>query len=473
MNELDAGPQRAEAPATQEATVGEGETAAMAEGGAAGEGGTASEAAFTSEGPLPAVAGEGEAGSPTASELAFGGPQLSPLERSAGEERMGRADLDSQRLQPGLDDQTVAQRSSELKAVLGVDVNFQQLLEEAGQGNMRQTVERELPNIARMGFHTVRVNVPVHDPSRYEDYKQVLEGVQSYNAAHPEAPVKVDLLANPPVSDYSIEGASGQGQSCAAHVKSFIAYCGAGLVSQTVDAVELFNEPEAEWQDQSVGLDTAGAATRDSTVMNAGMGDLEGQLPDGVGVTAGAHEWDPASESDVLAQLAAQFGDQERGDPAALQAGAAAAIEGSSFGARLSQFAIDYRARRFSDRDPGEVVEIPIALHIYNSPLVSRGLMDAVAAIAARPDINCRFQTRVTEFQIDALAHNNPSPEQLADGIVSLGVQVMDAAAQHADRLQILQMIAFSYHHRLDAGATGTDFGLKDNAPLADTVQHA
>jgi hypothetical protein len=457
MQEQEQAPQSAEEPAAEEA---------------AAAGPSASEAAFSTEGELPPVAEEAAPAAPSASELAYG-PPLTPLERSAGQERMGREDLDAQRLQPGLDDATVAQRSGELKAVLGVDVNFQQLLEEAGQGNMRQTVDRELPGIARLGFHTVRVNVPVHDPGRYEDFKQVLEGVAGYNAAHPDAPIKVDLLANPPVGDLSIEGATGEGQGLAAETQRFIAYCGPELVGRTVDAVEVYNEPEAEWHDDATGLDVNGAAERDSTIMNAAMGGLEDQLPGGVGVTAGAHEWDPASEAGVLAQVASQLGEAERGDPAALQAGAAAAILDSGFATRLSRFAADYRARRFGDRDPGEVVEIPIALHIYNSPLVSRGLMDAVAAIAGRPDINCRFAVRVTEFQIDAMAHDSPGSEQLADGIVSLGVQVMDAAAQHADRLQILQMIAFSYHHRLDAGATGTDFGLKDNAPLAETVGHA
>jgi hypothetical protein len=434
---------------------------------------------FLAGGPLPAVLPDpGGVPGPSASDQAFGSTIAAPmipagpgedLLRSAGEERTGRADLDADRFQPGLDDDTVAQRRDELKAVFGVDANFQQLLEQAGEGNMRDTVDRELPKMAALGARFVRVNVPVDQPDRYGDYKQVLEGFDAYNQQHPDAPVKIDLLANPGVTDYSLDGAAGQGQACATAIKQFVAFCGEGLVSSTVASVELFNEPEAEWQDGSIGLDTAGAAQRDSNAMNAGMAGLEGQLPPGVAITPGAHEWDPASESAVLAQVAAQF-DDVGGDPAALQASAAQAITDSGFAVRLSQFASDYRARVFPDTDPGEVVQIPIALHIYNSPLVSRGLMDAVAAIAARDGINCTFAVRVTEFQIDALAHGNPSSEQLAEGVVDLGVQVMDAAAQHADRLQIQQMIAFSYHHRIDREQSGTDFGLQGNELLPEVL---
>src|SRR5262249_36844122 len=145
-----------------------------------------------------------------------------------------------------------------------------------------------------------------------------------------------------------------------------------------------------------------------------------------------------------LAQLESQLADAN-GDPATLQALAADAIGSSDFALRLTQYATDYRGRKFGDRDPAETVEVPLSLHIYNNPLFSRGLLDAVAAIAE--SVNAFFQIRVTEFQIDAVGHHNPDPQQVASGIVDLGVQVMDAAAAHGDRLQIQQMIAFSYHH--------------------------
>lgn len=424
-----------------------------------------SAAGFADGGALPAISTDwaDADGAPSASDQAYG----SPLLASAGEQRMSSDDFANQRMQPGLDSNTVEQRRKDLRAVFGVGVDFQHLADGTGM-SLGEVATQELPNIAKLGARFIRVDVPVGDPSAYERFKGVLEAVAAFNQQNRAQAIRIDLLANPAVTDFTLDGAASQGGAGAAQVRAFVEFCGAPLVAASVASVELYNEPEAQWKD--TGLDAAGAAQRDSTIVNTAMAGLEGQLPGGVAVTPVAHEWDPASEQAPLAQVASQI-DAANGDPATLESLAADAIGSSDFALRLAQYAADYRGRKFPDTDPAETVEIPLSLHIYNNPLFSRGLIDAVAAIAERA--NAFFQIRVTEFQIDAAAHDHPTQQQVADGVVDLGVQVMDAAAAHGDRLRIQQMIAFSYHHN---GANdgpdkdGTDFGLRGNQPLADTL---
>jgi hypothetical protein len=80
--------------------------------------------------------------------------------------RMSDDDLATGRVQPGLDAGTVAQRRGQLAAVFGVAVDFQLLLELAGQGTMRDTVDRE-PRVRLDLTYTVSASTDVRDVSVY------------------------------------------------------------------------------------------------------------------------------------------------------------------------------------------------------------------------------------------------------------------------------------------------------------------
>src|SRR5207302_921304 len=101
-----------------------------------------------------------------------------------------------------------------------------------------------------------------------------------------------------------------------------------------------------------------------------------------------------------------------------------------------------YRAAQ-SPQGGMPVGPVPLTLHIYNDPFLSCALIDAVQQIAEANHV--RFDLYVTEFQIDGLTYQHPSPERLAEGMVSLGVRVMDEVARFP-RLTVKQLIAFSWH---------------------------
>lgn len=211
-----------------------------------------------------------------------------------------------------------------------------------------------------------------------------------------------------------------------------------------VAGVELGNEPEVQWK-TAAPFDEA---TRDQELGSAAIAAFDAAVP-GVPAMAAAHEWDPASEQALLREV---VGDLASGP------NAPGAIAGQVYASRWAGAIKAFAATRHGATSP-----VPLAIHVYNAPLIARAAIDALARIAA--DNHLTFALSITELQIDAYSHGNPTDERLALGVVELGTQIMDEVARHTDRLQVVALIAFSYH-KADNGHPGQQFGLRGNAAL-------